>query len=187
MPIGRPRSVVAALPAYRPGKDAAQAEAEHGITDAIKLASNENPLPPLPSVLAAINDAAAGLNRYADHRATAVRHRLADWLGRRGRRGNRGVRLGRTATATRPHLRRSWRRGGVPVALVRGVPGVHPARRWGGRHGPPRRRCVRSRRRGGGDHRTRPSSSSWRRRTTRPVGPCRPPSWPTSSLVFPTT
>jgi histidinol-phosphate aminotransferase len=81
MPIGRPRSVVAALPSYRPGKDAAQAEAEHGITDAIKLASNENPLPPLPSVLAAINDAAAGLNRYADHRATAVRVRLGEWLG----------------------------------------------------------------------------------------------------------
>ena len=35
---------VSQLPAYRPGKGAAQAEAEHGITDAIKLASNENPM-----------------------------------------------------------------------------------------------------------------------------------------------
>ncbi|MEZ5167551.1 MAG: hypothetical protein R2695_14055 [Acidimicrobiales bacterium] len=41
----RPRSAIDALPTYRPGKGAAQAEAEHGITDAIKLASNETPGP----------------------------------------------------------------------------------------------------------------------------------------------
>lgn len=80
MTIGRPRPVVAALPSYRPGKGAAQAEQEHGITDAIKLASNENPLPPIESVQRAVAKAAAGLNRYADHRATAVRERLAEWL-----------------------------------------------------------------------------------------------------------
>lgn len=80
-PIGRPRGVVADLPAYRPGKGAAQAEAEHGITGAIKLASNENPAPPLDPIVAAIRAAAAGLNRYADHRATAVREALARRLG----------------------------------------------------------------------------------------------------------
>lgn len=79
--IGRPRSVVADLPAYRPGKGAAQAEAEHGITDAIKLASNENPAPPLDAIVAAITEAARGANRYADHRATAVRRALAERLG----------------------------------------------------------------------------------------------------------
>ena len=72
---------MADLPAYRPGKGAEQAEAEHGITDAVKLASNENPSPPLDPVLAAIHDAATGLNRYADHRATAVREALAAALG----------------------------------------------------------------------------------------------------------
>ena len=77
---GRTRPAVDALPAYRPGKGAAQAEAEHGITNAIKLASNENPLPPVASILAAVAAAAAGANRYADHRATAVRERLASWL-----------------------------------------------------------------------------------------------------------
>jgi histidinol-phosphate aminotransferase len=79
--IGRPRTSVDSLPAYRPGKGAAQAEAEHGITNAIKLASNENPLPPLASILAAVNAAAAGANRYADHRATELRARLGTWLG----------------------------------------------------------------------------------------------------------
>jgi histidinol-phosphate aminotransferase len=78
---GRTRPAIDALPAYRPGKGAAQAEAEHGITNAIKLASNENPLPPVDSILAAVAEAAAGANRYADHRATAVRERLASWLG----------------------------------------------------------------------------------------------------------
>ena len=79
--IGRPRSVVADLPAYRPGKGAAQAEAEHGITNAIKLASNENPAPPLDPIVQAVTGAAHEVNRYADHRATAVREALADRLG----------------------------------------------------------------------------------------------------------
>ncbi|MEZ5295842.1 MAG: histidinol-phosphate transaminase [Ilumatobacteraceae bacterium] len=79
--IGRPRPVIAGLPAHRPGKGAKQAEAEHGITDAIKLASNENPAEPLPAIVAAITAAAAGANRYADHRATAVREALAGRLG----------------------------------------------------------------------------------------------------------
>jgi DNA-binding transcriptional MocR family regulator len=79
--IGRPRRVVADLPAYRPGKGAKQAEAEHGIENAIKLASNENPSEPLDAIVQAVCDAARGLNRYADHRAGAVRQALATRLG----------------------------------------------------------------------------------------------------------
>ena len=79
--IGRPRRSVAELPVYRPGKGAKQAEAEHGITGAIKLASNENPAPPLDAVVAALTEAARTSNRYADHRATAVREALAARLG----------------------------------------------------------------------------------------------------------
>ena len=79
LPSARP--AVNGLPAYRPGKGAAQAEAEHGITNAIKLASNENPDPPLDEILAAVAAAAAGANRYADHRATALRERIGGWLG----------------------------------------------------------------------------------------------------------
>lgn len=81
MDIGRPRPAVASLPAYRPGKGAAQAEAEHGIVDAIKLASNENPLEPVGAVQRAIVEAATGTNRYADHRATELRETLGYWLG----------------------------------------------------------------------------------------------------------
>jgi histidinol-phosphate aminotransferase len=78
---GRPRPSVADLPAYRPGKSAEAVADEQGLADAIKLASNENPYPPVPSVLEAIVTAASGLNRYADHRAMALRARLADVLG----------------------------------------------------------------------------------------------------------
>ena len=81
MPIGRVRPAVDALPSYRPGKAAGQAEKEHGITNAIKLASNENPYPPVDAVLEAVADAARGVNRYNDHRSTALRSAIADWVG----------------------------------------------------------------------------------------------------------
>jgi histidinol-phosphate aminotransferase len=69
---------VASLPVYKPGKSAEVAMREHALDSAIKLASNENPYDPLPSVVEAIRVAAAGsMHRYADHRATAVREALA--------------------------------------------------------------------------------------------------------------
>ena len=55
--------------------------AEHGLDDAVKLASNESSFGPLPSALAAAERAAANANRYADHRATALRERLGQHLG----------------------------------------------------------------------------------------------------------
>jgi histidinol-phosphate aminotransferase len=78
--VGRPRAAVMALPAYRPGKSAAQAQHEHGLDEAIKLASNETPFGPLPSIAAAMHTALEGMNRYPDHRATDLRRRLADKL-----------------------------------------------------------------------------------------------------------
>jgi len=78
--VGRVRPAVAAMASYRPGKSAAQAENEHGITDAIKLASNENPYPPVPAVVAAIAAAAGDVNRYGDHRAADLRAAIAGWL-----------------------------------------------------------------------------------------------------------
>jgi len=68
------------MASYRPGKSAAQAENEHGITDSIKLASNENPYPPVLAVVAAIAAAAGDVNRYGDHRAADLRAAIAGWL-----------------------------------------------------------------------------------------------------------
>ena len=78
--MGRVRPAVDALPAYKPGKAAEQAEREHDIAEAIKLASNENPYPPPAAVVDAVAAACRGGNIYSDHRATAVREALADRL-----------------------------------------------------------------------------------------------------------
>ncbi|PDQ35400.1 MAG: aminotransferase [Candidatus Lumbricidophila eiseniae] len=63
------RSEIAALPPYRQGRLAP--------TDGFKLSSNENPFPPLPSVLQAVADSAAQLNRYPDATALTLREHLA--------------------------------------------------------------------------------------------------------------
>ena len=73
--------MIAGLPSYRPGKGAKHAEAEHGISNAIKLASNENPAPPTDAIVAAVCAAATGTHRYADHRASELRGALAEWIG----------------------------------------------------------------------------------------------------------
>jgi len=69
------------MASYRPGKSAAQAADEHGLDEAVKLASNENPYPPVPSIVAAVAAAAGDVNRYGDHRAADLRDALADWVG----------------------------------------------------------------------------------------------------------
>lgn len=57
------------LPQYRPGRSA---------PGEVRLSANEAPFEPLPSVRAAVADAAALLNRYPDHLAVAVREALAE-------------------------------------------------------------------------------------------------------------
>jgi len=77
-----PRPALQALPVYKPGRSAEVAMREHDLDHAVKLASNENPFAPLPSVLEAIDRSAAeALNRYADHRAEELRAALAERLG----------------------------------------------------------------------------------------------------------
>lgn len=72
----RLRDVLAQMPDYKPGKPAS---APAGVT-AYKLSSNENPYGPLPSVLAAIEDAATTVNRYPDMAVSALTERLAKAL-----------------------------------------------------------------------------------------------------------
>lgn len=80
MTVGRPRMAMQSLAGYSPGKSAAQAEREHGIVDAIKLASNENPWEPLPEIVQAVQAAATGVNRYGDNASSDVRSAIANWL-----------------------------------------------------------------------------------------------------------
>jgi histidinol-phosphate aminotransferase len=62
------RADLASLPSYVAGRS---------IPGAVKLASNEVSAGPLPSVVAAIQDAVAGVNRYPDNGAAALVDRLA--------------------------------------------------------------------------------------------------------------
>ena len=73
----RPRAVLDAMPAYVPGKQA-QPRAQ-GVV--YKVSSNENPYPPLPSVLTVLRDAAGEVNRYPDMAVSALSAALADRLG----------------------------------------------------------------------------------------------------------
>lgn len=78
-PIHQQRGLDVIKP-YVPGKPIEEVQREYGITDVIKLASNENPLGPSPKVLAALQAALPELNYYPDAqaytlcRAIAARH-----------------------------------------------------------------------------------------------------------------
>ncbi|YAL83526.1 histidinol-phosphate transaminase [Dermacoccaceae bacterium W4C1] len=67
------RSTLDAVPAYRAGRPAPERE---GVTT-YKISSNENPYPPLPSVLEVVAQAAAGMNRYPDAAVTSLTARIA--------------------------------------------------------------------------------------------------------------
>ena len=68
----RQRESVERMPAYIQGKS---------IPDAVKLSSNENPYPPLDSVLEATRRQLESFNLYPDMGAAAVRQCIADHLG----------------------------------------------------------------------------------------------------------
>ena len=69
----RLRAALDGVPAYRAGRPAPEG--------AFKISSNENPYPPLPSVLAAIESAAGQVNRYPDFASTALVAALAGRFG----------------------------------------------------------------------------------------------------------
>ncbi|UTT65747.1 histidinol-phosphate transaminase [Janibacter sp. CX7] len=72
----RLRSALDQVPAYVAGKPPAPRD---GVT-VYKVSSNENPYPPLPSVVDVITQAAAGVNRYPDMGVTALTDALAAHL-----------------------------------------------------------------------------------------------------------
>lgn len=69
---------IASLVPYSPGKPLDELERELGITNAIKLASNENPLGPSPKAQAILVEGIATLNRYPDGGAHYLRRALAE-------------------------------------------------------------------------------------------------------------
>ena len=69
------------LDVYQPGKPIEELERELGITGAIKVASNENPLGPSPKAMAALPKTLNQLHLYPDAGGFALRRALAAKLG----------------------------------------------------------------------------------------------------------
>ena len=80
MKLHIPEQIAAIVP-YPPGKPQDELEREYGVSDSIKLASNENPWGPSPKAVAAMAQALAGLNRYPDGSCYYLTQALAERLG----------------------------------------------------------------------------------------------------------
>ncbi len=80
MKLSAPDYILAIKP-YSPGKPLEELEREYGISDSIKLASNENPLGPSPLAVKAIKDAIGKLNRYPDGSGHDLVRNIAEKLG----------------------------------------------------------------------------------------------------------
>ncbi|MCF6337403.1 MAG: histidinol-phosphate transaminase [Gammaproteobacteria bacterium] len=68
---------VKGLHPYQPGKPIDELQREHGVSDVVKLASNENPLGPSLAVLAALQNRVAELARYPDGNGFELKQVLA--------------------------------------------------------------------------------------------------------------
>ncbi len=73
----RLRSTLTGVPSYVPGRPAPAGEGP----PAYKISSNENPYPPLPSVLEVVAQAAGRMNRYPDMAAGELVQAIADYTG----------------------------------------------------------------------------------------------------------
>jgi len=69
---------ITALKPYQPGKPIEELERELGLSNIIKLASNENPLGPSKSALNAIEQASKELTRYPDGNGFSLKAALAE-------------------------------------------------------------------------------------------------------------
>ncbi len=65
---------------YVPGKPVEELEREIGITDAVKIASNENPLGPSPLAIDAVRKTADQINFYPDGDSFYLKHKVAEHL-----------------------------------------------------------------------------------------------------------
>jgi len=77
----KPQRGLDRIKAYVPGKPVEEVQREYGLREAIKLASNENPLGPPPKTVAALQQALVRLNCYPDGQSYYLCKGLASRLG----------------------------------------------------------------------------------------------------------
>jgi histidinol-phosphate aminotransferase len=80
MDLNIPNYIVSIDP-YSPGKPLKELEREYGISDSIKLASNENPLGPSPKAVEAVKNVLGELNRYPDAGGHDLIRKISQTLG----------------------------------------------------------------------------------------------------------
>lgn len=80
-PFNAAVAAVRDLHPYQPGKPIGELARELGVTDIVKLASNESPLGPSPHVAEAISALSAELGRYPDGAGFELRQALSEALG----------------------------------------------------------------------------------------------------------
>lgn len=74
-------SCIRELQPYQPGKPVEELERELGLTQVIKLASNENPLGASERVTASLQESLSGVSRYPDGSAYLLKKKLSEFLG----------------------------------------------------------------------------------------------------------
>lgn len=72
---------VQGLRPYEPGKPLSELEREYGVRDAIKLASNENPLGPSPAAVEAVRGVVGDIARYPDGTGFDLKRAIANRYG----------------------------------------------------------------------------------------------------------
>ncbi|PKQ28483.1 MAG: histidinol-phosphate transaminase [Candidatus Anoxymicrobium japonicum] len=75
------RREIEGLPVYSPGLDIDDVKSRYGVTEVIKLASNENPLGPSPKAVEALRDALQDVSLYPDGACVALHEKLSQKLG----------------------------------------------------------------------------------------------------------
>ncbi|WP_028580103.1 histidinol-phosphate transaminase [Desulfogranum japonicum] len=78
MKLQVPKNIAEIIP-YPPGKPMDELEREYGVTNAIKLASNENPWGPSPKAVEAVRDQLVNLHRYPDGSNYYLAQALSHW------------------------------------------------------------------------------------------------------------
>lgn len=75
------RQALTGIKPYVPGKPIEEVQREFGLTDVIKLASNENPFGPSPAAVEALKNSLTSVNLYPDGSHYQLRQELAEFHG----------------------------------------------------------------------------------------------------------
>jgi histidinol-phosphate aminotransferase len=76
-----PRADLESIWPYVPGRHRSEIARQYGVTDILKLASNENPRGPSPRALAALRESLGEAHYYPDSQARELREAIAERLG----------------------------------------------------------------------------------------------------------